>query len=440
MTTTEVRPPRTRAPERSGVRADLLVVAITAVAVGLTVWWGRRLERQGSVILLHGAEPLAGPLRTRFDGMSVAACFLAVAFVIALPWFSQKAGWRTLLAGGAAAQALWSVCLALTDGVHKGLIDRMTPKDEYLHDIHRFSGPIQLLRSFTDHIATPTGQDQWATHVGGHPPGALLTFWGLDRLGLSGGGWAAALCVAGGALSVPATLITIRAVHREATARAVAPFLITIPAVVWIAASADAWFLGVTSWGIALLAVATKRRSDIAAVAGGVLLGYGLYLSYGLVLLAPLALVVARKRALAVGTVGVLAVVGAFTAGGFWWFDGLSRASYRVHVGAAGDRPFHYFVIANLAALAIAVGPAALVGLRRMHRDATAWLIGAAALGIAVADLSGLARGEVERIWLPFMPWILAATAYLPHGHRRAWLAGQLALGIVVQSMVVSLW
>ena len=37
----------------------------------------------------------------------------------------------------------------------------------------------------------------------------------------------------------------------------------------------------------------------------------------------------------------------------------------------------------------------------------------AAALAIAAADLSGLSKAEVERIWLPYAIWLLVATAWL---------------------------
>ena len=55
------------------------------------------------------------------------------------------------------------------------------------------------------------------------------------------------------------------------------------------------------------------------------------------------------------------------------------------------------------------------------------------------ADLSGLSRGENERIWLLFVPWLLVATAGLTQ-HRRAWLAGQLAVALTLQLVLRSPW
>lgn len=443
MTTTVRAPTR---PDtgggRAAARADLLVVAGAAALVVVVRWWGERLVRDGAVLLLASGEPLMGPVRSRVGSATVAALTLAAVFVVVLPGLADRLRWSALLPASAVGSAAWSVTLALVDGRRGGFVDRLTGRDEYLHDVHRFTGgPIQLLHTFAGRIHTTDGS-QWATHVGGHPPGALLTFWTVTRLG-GGAGWSAALCVAGGALAVPAVLLTVRAVDSEQMARRAAPFLVVAPAAVWVAVSADAWFLGVTAWGIACLALSVRRRSDPLALTGGLLLGFGCYLSYGLVLVAPLAVAVAvrRPRTVALGLVGVLAVVAAFTAGGFWWWDGLQQTRLRVAAGAAAARPYSYFLVANVAALVIAVGPSTVAGLARLRRGMPLGFLAVPALaGIAVADLTGLSRGEVERIWLPFMPWLVVAAAVLPARHRRAWLAGQLAVGIVVQTLVVSLW
>jgi hypothetical protein len=129
----------------------------------------------------------------------------------------------------------------------------------------------------------------------------------------------------------------------------------------------------------------------------------------------------------------------AFAVGGFWWFDGLLQTRDRVASGAAGQRPYSYFLFANIAALAIAVGPATVAGLSRLDRGLR-WLAVPALLGIGFADITGLSRGEVERIWLPFMPWLIVAGALLPARQHRAWLAAQLVVGLSVQTVVVSLW
>jgi hypothetical protein len=117
-------------------------------------------------------------------------------------------------------------------------------------------------------------------------------------------------------------------------------------------------------------------------------------------------------------------------------------------------RPFSYFWLGNLGAFAIVLGPTTAAGLARL-RDRRLWLlVGAAALAVAVADASGLSKGEVERIWLPFAPWILLAGAAVvgpsmtspdrdgaPYGSRmRAWLALTMASGLAIQLLLRTTW
>ena len=78
-----------------------------------------------------------------------------------------------------------------------------------------------------------------------------------------------------------------------------------------------------------------------------------------------------------------------------------------------------------------------LRGQWRDLRSATAWLPLAAALAILVADLSGLSKAEVERIWLPYGIWLLVATAWLPAAHRRWWLATQALTALAVTHLLL---
>lgn len=52
------------------------------------------------------------------------------------------------------------------------------------------------------------------------------------------------------------------------------------------------------------------------------------------------------------------------------------------------------------------------------------------------ADLSGLSKAEVERIWLPFAVWLPVATAHLSAGHRRWWLAAQAGTALAVNHLL----
>jgi hypothetical protein len=68
---------------------------------------------------------------------------------------------------------------------------------------------------------------------------------------------------------------------------------------------------------------------------------------------------------------------------------------------------------------------------------------------VALADASGLSKAEVERIWLPFAPWVLLAGSALVETPRasplswqggRAWLALTLAWGLAIQLLLRTVW
>lgn len=333
------------------------------------------------------------------------------------------------------------------DGWQRGLAGRLTTKFEYLSEVDGVTDTPATLRGFTTRILD-FQPDSWTTHVAGHPPGALLVFVGLDRIGLGGGGWAAITCVLVGGLVAVAVPLTVRLLGDEEAARIVVPFVVLFPGAVWIGASADGLFAGVTACGVALVAAGLIRREPYAALLGGVLLAFGAYLSYGLVLMAPLVLAVAvvagRGRHLAWTVLGAAAVMIAFTAAGFWWLDGYHLTVKRYYQGIASDRPYAYWVWADLAILAVSAGPATAAVLRRAmidrSRNASSLLPLAAALAILAADLSGLSKAEVERIWLPFAVWLTAGAALLPWTERRGWLAAQAVTALLVNHLLLTPW
>jgi methylthioxylose transferase len=59
---------------------------------------------------------------------------------------------------------------------------------------------------------------------------------------------------------------------------------------------------------------------------------------------------------------------------------------------------------------------------------------------VLAADLSGLSKAEVERIWLPFAVWFAAGAALLPARHRRWWLAVQALTALAVNHLLVTNW
>ena len=403
------------------------------VAVGLCTLWAHHLTRQGYRLNLS-SPPFVGHAELRVGLGTPLAVLLAVLVVGWGPRLVQRVTWRDLLLLTFLGATSWAVSLALVDGADRGLRQPLTSRDEYLHDVGRVTDLTGFLSDFTSHIVV--GPGQWATHVSGHPPGLVLLLRGLRQIGLDGPWPAAVLFVLAGCSASVAVLVTVRAVADEAAARLCAPFLVLLPAAIWIAVSGDALFLGVSAWGIACLAVGRP-------LLGGLLLGAGLMLTYGLLTLAPLALGVVlmrgRLRDALAATAGVLVVIGAFAALGFWWVDGYQQTLIRYGQGAGGYRPFFYFVVANVVVFAVAVGPAAVAGLLVLERrDRLGWLVGLGLLCVLLADVSGKSKAEVERIWVIFAPWVAIAAARLDR--PRLWLAVQAATGLIVQSTLLSKW
>jgi hypothetical protein len=434
--------------------APPVVVLFVGVVVWRTVDRGRELtEQRIGLHLLHGFV-LRGPPDIVLSDRVVLPVVVGLAGVLWGPVLAARVPWRGLLAGSAAASAGWAVALALTSGRHR-LTEPLSSVYEYPHDVGRV-GPLgKFLSTFNEHVPADS-VGAWTTHVSGHPPGALLAFVLLDRLHLGGLGWAAAMCIAGGALAAPAVLVTVRALSDQATARVAAPFVVLAPTALWIATSADALFAGVAAWGIALLASAAARAggpgADRRAVGGGLLLGLALYLSFGLTSLGLLALTVVlvqRRRlgraglvrVLGLAAAGLLAVAAVFTLGGYWWFEGLSVTADRVRSGPSyADRPLSFFLVANLAAAAIAAGPAAFAGLGALRRCRLALLPVVVLAGLLFSDVTGLVRGETERIWLPFTVWLPAAAVFLPARQRRFWLAASVVTAVVVEVGIRTEW
>jgi len=448
VTLPEVADPGPATDERVP-RADRLAAAgalgliALACAAGAALYLAGRPVRATSAPFTGRWLPHAGP------GTPLA---LVVAALVVWwgPRLAERLGWRRLLAAGYAAAVAWILALALVDGWQRGLAGRLATGDEYLSEVPGVTDIPAMLRGFTSRIVD-FQPDSWTTHVSGHPPGILLVFVALDRIGLGGGAWAAMLCVGAGALVAVAVPVTLRALGDEAAARAAVPFLVLFPGAVWIGASADGLFAGVTASGLALLAIGLTRRNLAAGFGAGLLLAFGLYLSYGLTLLVVPAVAVALlARRLPWATIvaaasGGAAVVAAFTLAGFWWLDGYHLVVVRYYQGIASHRPYAYWVWADLALVAAAAGPAAAVILRRaapkIGRLTPAVVLPCAGLlAILAADVSGLSKAEVERIWLPFTVWLLAGAVVLPPPARRFWLLGQALIALLVNHLLLTTW
>lgn len=499
-------------------RAQLIALATAALVIAATAIAGVALNR-ADVPLHADAAPLFGFLNPHVGPGTPLAVALAIAVVVWGPPLATRLPWRGLLAASYAAALAWTISLALVDGWRAGITERLTDWTEYLHDVPRVHDIPAMIDEFTQHVLA--GQPHsWTVHVSGHPPGALLVYTWLDRLGLGGGTWASVVTLLVGALAAVAVPVTVKALHDERTARAVVPFVVLFPGAVWMGVSADGLFTGVTTTGIALLAL----RRALPSLLGGVLLGSALFLSYGLTLVAVIALAVVLVNrswlSLLIAGFGASIVVATFAAFGFWWLDGYHLVIQRYHQGDFAQRPYAYWVFGNLGALLLSAGPLtaaaltlatsppptttrntavirtpktaairtritgvlrttrntavigsrntavigappsagavasrtggrgtrgvgeairwAVVGVSRV--DAVRGLVLTAGVAVLVADLSGLSKAEVERIWLPFGVWFAVGGALLPAGSRRWWLGAQAVTALAVNHVIATSW
>lgn len=391
--------------------------------------------------------PLHADWDPRVGVLTLPAMVVGVLLVVALPWIARSLPWRALLATAFATTWVWIVALAMTEGT-EGLARTFERRQEYVYDAQSVGSIHTMLQTFVDRIPMDA-PDNWYVHVAGHPPGALLYFVGVARLGITDPFWIGVVCVTIASTAIVAVMITLRTLGHERTARAAMPWIVLAPTAVWMGVNGDAVFTAVAAWGLALLAIAAKRRRVIPAVGAGVLLGYCVYLSYGLVLLGILALAVLliartwRPLPWAVG--GALVVAAGFTLGGFAWWEAYPVLRERYYDGIASERAFSYWVWGNIAAWTFTAGlavwaafPAAVRAVRR--RNVLAQLAAAAVLTIVVADLSGMSKAEVERIWLPFTIWIVALPALLPERWHRPLLLSQVVLALLAQHLILTRW
>ena len=249
-------------------------------------------------------------------------------------------------------------------------------------------------------------------HVKGHPPLSLGTVWFIDRL--SPGAFALSMVVLIGiGLTVMLVADVVRRTAGISVARAALPALTALPAVVWAFVSFDGLImfeLALACW-FATLARKQHPAALLAAVMCGVICTILIFSSYGAVvmLIIPAVILWENRTALIATAVTGLAGILFFGGLGFWWWSGLFATVDHYESGISDIRPYWYFTfLASPAIAAISIGPAAIEGWFRRRAPLAAW---AGLIGVLAADLSGMSKGEVERIWVPFMPWLATASA-----------------------------
>ena len=450
MTITE-RSGRSRVGSRAA--ASGLAAALALMVAGMLVPFAT-----GWDVHVRSFPPLHAEWDPRVGAGTAASVLLALAAVRwAIP-LAATLPWRGLLGTTYAVGLGWMIALAFVDGFD-GVGEILDYKYEYLPVARETDDVPAMIGEYVDRIPFAAGDRRWVPHVAGHPPGALTVFVALDRIGLGDALSAGFVVAAVAASTAVAVLVTLRTLGAEDAARRAAPFLVFAPAAIWQCVSADGMFAAVAAWGLAALAVAGVRGSAWAsagwAVVAGLLLGWCVMMSYGLVLLGLLALAVlflARSwRPLVPAALAASVVVLTFAVLGFRYWEALPVIRERYWDGVARNRPEAYWLWGNFSALAFSAGPLVGAGVATLvsggrqlladQRSRVATVLGgAAATTVLVADLSLMSKGEVERIWLPFAPWLLVTVALLPERWRRRGLVMQLAVALVVQHLLYTGW
>jgi methylthioxylose transferase len=445
---------------------SVLCAAAGGLLVAAAIAWPRWTDES-----MGGSwPPLAGDWNPRLGLGSAVAVLVAVAVVTIGPALARTLSWPVLLLWTWVAATGWTVSLASVDG-RTGIGELFTRRGSFLYDASRVTSWHEVFPGFIDRIPLKA-ESNWEVHVSSHPPGALLTFVGFDRVGLDDPFWLGLTVLAIGTTAAVACCLTLRMLAGEAWARRATPWLILAPAAIWVGVSPDALFAAAATWAVTLFALAATRRryGPAYAVAAGVAFGCCLYLSYGFVLLAPLALAVVivtrRWSPIPWALAGVAVVVGAVTAAGFAWWEAYPVLVDRYEGGISKFRPYDYWVWANVAAWTLTLGLAVWAALplvsralrradRARHRPTSAGdpaqrspagaravaIIGVAAIASAlVATISGLSKSEVERIWLPFTWWALTVAALLPDRAQRPLLALQAGGALLLQHLVATQW
>ena len=428
---------------------------LAAWTIKVSVQRGRALQRTAPEIYL-GAAPLVGRnFRDGWDwrfgwalvGAGALAAIVAAGCASGL-WWRLRLRWVVL--ASACSAGAFATLLALTDGAD-GMLYSVKHPSEYSAGLDSFAPAGEFLRTFIDRI------DDYSVHVRGHPPGFVLLLKAMAAVGLGGAWPEALLSVLATIVLVGAVLVTVHSVAGHEWVRRCAPFLVVAPYAIWMITSADAVYTATGATGVACAAVGLRlrgRRAAVLGLASGLVLGLLLFMTYlaALLLLVPVVVVIAGLRRREAGAwrvvggaaFGAAAVTGAFLAGGFWWFEGMGRTRIEYWDGSARFRVWSYFGLANVAAALLALGPVTFAGLLRL-RDRRLWLlVGAALAALTASHLSQFTRGEVERIWVLFYPWIaLAAGALAPPTRRwrpAALVMLQAGCAITLQAALVTKW
>jgi len=416
-----------------GARRDAVAVALWMGVVAAGVAWGQWLGADRALVgwpPLHALwEPGVAPL------LLLPASVAGI--VVSTRRTQDRLPWHALLAAAVIASFAWILAANMWRG---GGLDRLAAPlgsaQDYQGDVSVFAGPLDTLARYVEQLPS------LGTHNRGHPPGPLIAFEILRGLGVTDLRVVALLICAAGASVVASIASIVRRLAGEERARQLLAVVVLAPYALWLGVSFDAVFCAAAAWTALLWLRAAGR---LRALGAGAAFGAMLMLSYGL---APFGLVLLALRrdlrSLASASGGFAAVLAAGWAAGFRWWSAIAATNveYQATYQLQGGRPGWYWWLGNLAALAIACGPAVALSLGRATRairrpDALALATLAAACAVLFMVVSGLTKAEVERIWLPYMPWLVLS---VPPGRSREAAAAGSGWTLGIGALLLPWW
>jgi hypothetical protein len=387
-----------------GRRASDAATWLLLVAAGFAL---TALARKVGMRVGVPGAPFTGEWRFKVEVGTLLAPAVALAVLAGVrAGVVERLRWRRLLCVAYVSHLAWALALAVVDGGN-GLAFPIANGNEYLRDLGSVGNdPAGFVRHFVDNAPS------YSVATRTHPPAPVLLLWLLRKLGVARPSTIGLVVTALGCLTVPAVAVAMRSLCGEPATRRLLPVLVLAPYAVWVAVSMDGVTAALCAVAIALGVIASEPgRTPRWAIAAGVTLGIAALFSYAVGWLAATLLVVCfvRRRATTIAFMGTGALVPLALARvlGFVWPDGLTAAQADWSLRVGPYRSWLLWAALDVVVLVVACGPHIVTAARRIRRT-PGWpfLVGA---GIAVlfAVGSGLARGEVERTWLPFFPWLL---------------------------------
>jgi hypothetical protein len=439
------------------------LVLVGVIALSQAIPWAQRAFGGNVPPLFARLSPSVGP------GLVVAVALVGSAWVV-VPWL-LRARTAVFLAGIVAFG--WVVAVVLAIQAH-GFGELSAP----LRNPLDYQASVPLLREFGLRGFVERYPDLAAhlsLHARTHPPGAVVFLWATGRL-VGGNLTAVALVVAlVGALGAVPSYALARGMYEEPACRLAAALFASAPGVLLFSAtSLDAVFMTIAA--VALMALVRAPRSGAWAFAAGALTAVALSFTYGVLMFAVVGVGIGLVAWRGGGAIGeprgpsgdrvpmlVLLARGALAIAGLilgalalhlaTGFDpvGVLRSTLRAHLSDPSRvRPYAYWLFADIPAFLIMAGfPQTALFVAEVRaawrRPRRLGLESVLVMTLVVASVSGIFLGEVDHIWLFFLPLLVAPAGHAlvrsdGVGGARGPIVAALAQAVLMEILLYTFW